>query len=96
MAYSGFGMQSWIYRQKPRKVFSKGRKPLPNASDSQANDQIQFNIVLDGDHRKRLEERFTTTRLEKVVKWFWVGITVGVSIGILNITFHFIKFLMYG
>jgi len=96
MAYSGFGMQSWIYKQRPRKVFSKGRKPIPNASNSQADDYAKFKVVLDGDHRSRLEKRFTTTPLERVVKWFWMALTISTSAGILYLIFHFIKFLMYG
>ncbi len=26
MGYSGFGLQKWIYRQRPRRPFSKDRK----------------------------------------------------------------------
>jgi tetratricopeptide (TPR) repeat protein len=28
MGYMGFGMQNWIFRQRPRKPFSKERKPM--------------------------------------------------------------------
>lgn len=28
MGYMGFGMQNWIFRQRPRRAFSKDRKPI--------------------------------------------------------------------
>lgn len=38
MGYLGFGLQKWIYKQKPRKPFSKERKPIADSTQSYHNE----------------------------------------------------------
>jgi hypothetical protein len=67
MGYMGFGMQKWIYTQKPRKVFEnsknhetrklKGKERI-NASERYANDALSDIMIQKRLRRTRLKSIF--------------------------------------
>ncbi|WP_289056078.1 hypothetical protein [uncultured Carboxylicivirga sp.] len=64
MGYMGFGLQKWIYSQKPRKAFSKDRKPIGNTIQNHET-KGAFNddtIHLIG----RLKEKHTETEKRRI------------------------------
>lgn len=48
MGFMGFGMQRWIYTQRPRHFFSKERKPTGNNLQSYNNDRFSSNYQISG------------------------------------------------
>ena len=64
MGYMGFGMQKWIYTQKPRKYFSRTRKRAGN-SDIAGNRDI-FDVNKAYENTSRYSKTHFTKSFDKI------------------------------
>ena len=54
MGYMGFGLQKWIYRQKPRKPFTKSNKPVGDTFE--ATGYAKDELIISGRKSAHVEE----------------------------------------
>lgn len=68
MGYMGFGMQKWIYSQKPRKPFTKERTPGYDTLPTHATDEFS-DCGLPSQNMESIEERISTGKRRILRKW---------------------------
>ncbi len=74
MGYMGFGMQKWIYSQKPRKPFSKERTPGYDTLPGHSNDEFSDG-GLPSQNMESIDERISEGKFR--IKSHWIRNRIG-------------------
>ena len=69
MGYMGFGMQRWIYTQRPRQYMQKADAQLVKQQKQQSRYGSQISEVERRRIRKKLDERFAHTKMTTIKKY---------------------------
>ena len=66
MGYMGFGMQNWIFKQKPRRPFSKDRKPSGDTINNTEWGDLHIGGI--ASHNIELAEQEKIEFMQKIAK----------------------------
>lgn len=94
MGYMGFGMQKWIYKQRPRKPFSQDRKPfcstLPDHEYQNAYTDNNIKLSVRISDNELSEEEIHDQKVLRRSKLFVRGTIITLAIGLfLGLVSHF-------